>query len=100
VFEFAANGHLCDGLTIASSITLAITPEVQLRRATSRIQDFRRHCNQMERAMADTRKVQETSLTGGSLEHLRQQLQDWRAGRKLGERIPASLWAAAVGTTG
>lgn len=46
--------------------------------------------------MADTRKVQETSLAGGSLEHLRQQLQDWRAGRKLGERIPASLWAAAV----
>jgi len=25
------------------------------------------------------------------LEHLRQQLQDWRAGRKLGERIAASL---------
>jgi hypothetical protein len=50
----------------------------------------------MERAMADTRKVQEMSLAGGSLEHLRQQLQDWRAGRKLGERIPASLWAAAV----
>ena len=47
--------------------------------------------------MADTRKVQETSFAGGSLEHLRQQLQDWRAGRKLGERIPASLWAAAVG---
>jgi len=46
--------------------------------------------------MADTRKVQETSMTGGSLEHLRQQLQDWRAGRKLGEHIPASLWAAAV----
>jgi len=45
--------------------------------------------------MADTRKDQETSLAGGSLEHLRQQLQDWRTGRKLGERIPASLWAAA-----
>jgi len=31
------------------------------------------------------------------LERVVQQLQDWRAGRKLGERIPASLWAAAVG---
>ena len=41
--------------------------------------------------MADTSKVQETSLAGGSLEHLRQQLQDWRAGRKLGERIAAAL---------
>jgi len=51
----------------------------------------------MERAMEDTRKVQETSVAGGSLEHLRQQLQDWRTGRKLGERIPAPLWAAAVG---
>jgi len=47
--------------------------------------------------MEDTRKVQETSVAGGSLEHLRQQLQDWRTGRKLGERIPAPLWAAAVG---
>jgi len=46
--------------------------------------------------MEDTRKVQETSVAGGSLEHLRQQLQDWRTGRKLGERIPAPLWAAAV----
>jgi len=53
--------------------------------------NFSRHWNQMERAMADTRKVQETSLAGGSLEHLRQQLQDWRAGRKLGERIAAAL---------
>jgi len=47
--------------------------------------------------MEDTRKVQETSMAGGSLERVRQQLQDWRAGRKLGERIPAPLWAAAVG---
>jgi len=51
----------------------------------------------MERAMEDTRKVQETSMAGVSLERVRQQLQDWRAGRKLGERIPAPLWAAAVG---
>jgi len=47
--------------------------------------------------MEDTRKVQETSMAGVSLERVRQQLQDWRAGRKLGERIPAPLWAAAVG---
>jgi hypothetical protein len=51
----------------------------------------------MERVMEDTRKVQETSMAGGSLERVRQQLQDWRAGRKLGEHIPAPLWAAAVG---
>ena len=36
-------------------------------------------------------------MAGGSLERVRQQVQDWRAGRKLGERIPAPLWAAAVG---
>ena len=47
--------------------------------------------------MEDTRKARETSVAGGSLERVRQQLQDWRAGRKLGEHIPASLWAAAVG---
>ena len=47
--------------------------------------------------MEDTRKVQETSVAGGSLERVRQQLQDWRARRKLGEHIPAPLWAAAVG---
>ena len=47
--------------------------------------------------MEDTRNGEETSMAGGSLEHLRQQLQDWRTGRKLGERIPAPLWAAAVG---
>jgi len=35
-------------------------------------------------------------VAGDSLEQIRQQLQDWRAGRKLGERIPAPLWAAAV----
>ena len=38
----------------------------------------------------------EQAGAGNSLEQVRQQLQDWRAGRKLGERIPASLWAAAV----
>ena len=47
--------------------------------------------------MNGTKKFQETSVAGGSLQRVRQQLQDWRAGRKLGERIPAPLWAAAVG---
>ena len=47
--------------------------------------------------MNGTTKFQETSVASGSLEQVRQQLQDWRAGRKLGERIPAPLWAAAVG---
>jgi len=46
--------------------------------------------------MEDTRKVQETSVAGDSLEQVRQQLQDWRAGRKLGTPIPVPLWAAAV----
>ena len=46
--------------------------------------------------MNGTKKFQETSVASGSLERVRQPLQDWRAGRKLGERIPASLWAAAV----
>jgi len=47
--------------------------------------------------MEDTRKGEETSVAGDSLEQVRQQLQDWRTGRKLGERIPAPLRAAAVG---
>ena len=47
--------------------------------------------------MEDTGKGQETSVAFGSLEQVGQQLQEWRAGRKLGERIPAALWAAAVG---
>jgi len=50
--------------------------------------------------MEDTRKVQEASVASGSLDRVRQQLQDWRAGRKLGESIPAPLWAAAVGADG
>jgi len=41
--------------------------------------------------MNGTKKFQETSMASGSLEQVRQQLQDWRAGRKLGERIPAPL---------
>ena len=59
--------------------------------------NFRLHCNQMERVMEVTRKFQEASVADGSLKRARQQLQDWRAVRKLGERIPAPLWAAAVG---
>ena len=47
--------------------------------------------------MEDARKGEETSVAGDSLEQVRQQLQDWRAGRKLGTPIPAPLWAAAVG---
>jgi len=46
--------------------------------------------------MEDTRKVQETSVASGSLEHVKQQLRDWRTGHKLDERITAPLWAAAV----
>ena len=39
----------------------------------------------------------EQAGAGNSLEQVKQQLQQWRAGRKLGEHIPAPLWAAAVG---
>ena len=51
----------------------------------------------MEWVMNGTKKFQETSVASGSLEQVRQQLQQWRAGRKLGEHSPAPLWAAAVG---
>ena len=37
----------------------------------------------------------EQAGAGNSLEKVKQQLQRWRAGRKLGEHIPAPLWAAA-----
>ena len=47
--------------------------------------------------MEVTRKFQEASVADGSLERARQQLQDWRAVRELGERIPAPL---AVGSSG
>lgn len=47
--------------------------------------------------MEETRKVQEMIVASGSLERITHQPQHWRAGRKPGERIPAPLWAAAVG---
>ena len=39
----------------------------------------------------------EQSGVGNGLDKVKQQLHVWRAGRKLGEHIPAPLWAAAVG---
>ena len=51
----------------------------------------------MEWVLNGTEKFQETSVASGNLERIRQPGQDWRAGRKLGERIPAPLSAAAVG---
>ena len=39
----------------------------------------------------------EKAGAGNSLEQVKQQLQQWRAGRKRGEHIPAPLWAAAAG---
>ena len=39
----------------------------------------------------------EQAGAGNSLEQVKQQLQQWRAGRKQGEHIPAPLWAAGVG---
>jgi hypothetical protein len=46
--------------------------------------------------MEETSKAEQASGHGDSLEEIKRRLQDWRAGRKLGEHIPASLWAAAV----
>ena len=49
--------------------------------------------------MEETRQIQEASVSGGSLEGVKQGLRHWRAQRKLGEHIPAPLWTAAVDAT-
>ncbi len=40
---------------------------------------------------------EQASEPGDDLQGIKQRLQDWRSQRKLGEHIPAPLWAAAVG---
>ena len=46
--------------------------------------------------MAATGKAVRTRVLGDGLSQLRRRFDQWRAGRKLGERIPLELWAAAV----
>ena len=46
--------------------------------------------------MEATSKAVQTRLLGEVLSQLKRQFDQWRAGRKVGERIPLELWAGAV----
>ena len=47
--------------------------------------------------MEETSEIDEqASEPGDDVQGIKQRLQDWRSQRKLGEHIPAPLWAAAV----
>ena len=46
--------------------------------------------------MAGTDKAVRTRVLGDGLSELKRQFDQWRAGRKVGERIPLGLWAGAV----
>ena len=46
--------------------------------------------------MEETVEIEQSSVAGDDLEGIKQRLQYWRSRRKLGEHIPAPLWAAAV----
>jgi hypothetical protein len=46
--------------------------------------------------MGATSKAVQTRGLGDAVSQLRRQFDQWRAGRKVGERIPAQLWARAV----
>jgi hypothetical protein len=46
--------------------------------------------------MEETSEIEQVSVSGDDLQGIKQRLQDWRSQRKLGEHIPAPLWAAAV----
>lgn len=41
-------------------------------------------------------KAVQTRVLGDGLSQLKRQFDQWRAGRKVGERIPVELWAGAV----
>jgi hypothetical protein len=47
--------------------------------------------------MDETAKVEQTNGPVESLAQIEERFSGWREGRKPGERIPAALWAAAVG---
>jgi len=46
--------------------------------------------------MEATGKAMRTRVLGDGLSQLKRQFDQWRAGRKVGERIPFGLWAGAV----
>ena len=46
--------------------------------------------------MEVTSKAMRTRVLGDGLSQLRRQFDQWRAGGKVGERIPLELWADAV----
>ena len=46
--------------------------------------------------MEVTSKAVRTKLCGNELAQLKMQFDQWRAGRKVGQRIPLQLWASAV----
>ena len=46
--------------------------------------------------MEATGKAVQTRVLGDGLSQLKRQFDQWRAGRKVGERIPLGLWAGAV----
>jgi hypothetical protein len=48
-------------------------------------------------AMEETlSEIEQAGAPGDDLQGIKQRLQDWRAQRQMGERIPAPLWAQAV----
>ena len=46
--------------------------------------------------MEATSKAVQTRVMGDGLSQLKRQFELWRAGRKVGQRIPSQLWAGAV----
>jgi len=46
--------------------------------------------------MEETSEIEQAIVPSEGLEEIKQGLQEWRSHRKLGEHIPAPLWAAAV----
>jgi hypothetical protein len=46
--------------------------------------------------MEEASEIEQSSVADDDLQGIKQRLQDWRSQRKLGEHIPALLWAAAV----
>ena len=46
--------------------------------------------------MEATNKAVQTRVLSDGLSQLRRRFDQWRAGRKVGERIPVELWAGAV----
>ena len=48
------------------------------------------------RSSEATGKAVQTRVLGDGLSQLKRQFDQWRAGRRLGERIPLELWASAV----